>query len=203
MAPIRIDPKTGKANLPFLPTAHWDARLDSRIDLVVIHCISLPQGHYPGAGELSRVDQLFCGVLDSGVHPNFACLEGQRVSAHFFIDRCGRCRQYVATGDRAWHAGVSSWRGRGDCNDFSLGIELEGTDYSEFEQRQYQTLGELLQAIRRLYPHLTRERVVGHSDIALPAGRKTDPGPGFDWTQLDRIFELPAPLTNQAAGSHA
>ena len=203
MAPVRIDPQTGRANLPFLPTAHCNERPGGRIELVVLHCISLPRGQYPDAGAPSHVDQLFCGELDSGAHPDFAGLGGEKVSAHFFIDRRGRGRQYVATGDRAWHAGVSSWRGRRDCNDFSLGIELEGTDDSDFEPQQYRMLGELLQGIRSLCPQLTRETVLGHSDIALPAGRKTDPGTGFDWTSIDRVFELPALRASRAAGSDA
>ncbi len=145
------------------------------IDLLVIHAISLPPGAFGGP----HVDRLFMNALDCASHPYFAVLQGLRVSAHFFIDRHGRLTQYVPLSRRAWHAGASSFAGRGACNDFSLGVELEGTDDAPFTAAQYACLVTLTRALMRRFPGITIRRVVGHADIA--PGRKTDPGLHFDW----------------------
>lgn len=149
-------------------------------ELVVVHAISLPPGNY-GTGDVER---LFTNTLDPCAHPYFAALDGLRVSAHFFIAREGCLTQFVALHDRAWHAGRSCWRGREACNDFSIGIELEGCDEEPFTALQYQALGRLLTDLKRCMPVLDGERIVGHSDIA--PDRKTDPGPCFDWQRVRR-----------------
>lgn len=162
-----------------LPSPHCDARPEGvAIELLVVHCISLPEGEY----GTSCVDDLFLGRLDTAAHPSFAGLAGLRVSSHFFIDRRGRLTQYVACGDRAWHAGVSHFRGRERCNDFSIGVELEGTDHDRYTARQYRALAALTRALWRRYPTLAAVR--GHEEIA--PGRKTDPGPHFDWARYLR-----------------
>ena len=158
------------------PSPNFDARpKGAELSLVVVHNISLPPEQFGGPG----VEQLFCNVLDPQEHPYYAEISGLRVSAHFFIRRDGQLLQFVSTEDRAWHAGVSCWDGRERCNDFSVGIELEGSDHQPFEAAQYERLRELLRVLKQRYP--LRE-VVGHSDVA--PGRKTDPGPFFDWEQL-------------------
>ena len=157
---------------------HCDDRPDpADISLLVIHNISLPPGRF-GTG---CVEKLFLGTLDCDVHPYFDRLRGMRVSAHFFINRRGTLTQFVPLQRRAWHAGVSSFAGRERCNDFSIGIELEGTDEKPFTAAQYHRLGLLTRRIRAAYPAITPDRIVGHSDIA--PGRKTDPGPHFDWAR--------------------
>ncbi len=145
------------------------------MSLIVIHAISLPPDQFGGQG----VEQLFTNTLDPTEHPYYAEIAHLRVSAHFFIQRDGALTQFVSTEDRAWHAGVSCWRERERCNDFSIGIELEGCDTLPFEAVQYDRLAELVRAIEARYPI---EDVVGHCDIA--PGRKTDPGPFFDWGLL-------------------
>ena len=149
------------------------------VSLVVVHGISLPPGAFGGDG----VERLFTNTLDPAVHPFYATIAGLRVSAHFFIRRDGELVQFVPCGARAWHAGVSSWRGRERCNDFSVGVELEGTDDLPYEDAQYATLASLLRGMKRRYPSI--EAAVGHSDVA--PGRKTDPGPAFDWERLARL----------------
>ncbi len=146
--------------------------------LVVIHGISLPAGQF-GTGA---VDALFANCLDCSAEPAFADLTGLRVSAHLLIDRRGRVSQYVPLTRRAWHAGASCWWGRTACNDFSIGIELEGTDEIPYEDTQYAALVGVLRALRRAWSVLDAGRIVGHCDIA-PA-RKSDPGPAFDWRRL-------------------
>jgi N-acetyl-anhydromuramoyl-L-alanine amidase len=145
------------------------------VELVVVHSISLPPGEFGGPA----VEQLFTNTLDHAAHPYYEQLRGMLVSAHFFLRRSGEILQFVPCAKRAWHAGVSSWAGRERCNDFSVGIELEGTDESAYEDAQYDALSELLAALKRRYPIAD---VVGHSDIA--PGRKTDPGIAFDWDRL-------------------
>ena len=142
------------------------------IDLLVVHAISLPPGVFGGAA----IDDLFLNRLDTIAHPYYAGLAGLRVSAHFLIRRDGGCTQFVPCLKRAWHAGESHWRGRARCNDFSIGIELEGADEVAFADAQYDALVRLTRALKSAYPIAD---VVGHSDIA--PGRKTDPGPRFDW----------------------
>lgn len=150
--------------------------------LIVVHAISLPPECFGGNG----VVELFTNRLDPDAHPYYAQIAGLRVSAHFLVRRDGHCLQFVATRKRAWHAGASSWRGRARCNDFSLGIELEGCDSLPFEAAQYETLASLVDLLRR---HYSIAAVVGHAEIA--PGRKTDPGPYFDWNGLLARLERP------------
>lgn len=158
------------------PSPHCDARpAGSPVDLLVVHNISLPPGDFGGG----HVQRLFTGTLDPSAHAFFATLAGVRVSAHFLIERDGRITQFVSCAARAWHAGASAYRGRVRCNDFSIGVELEGTDFTSYHPAQYQSLAALVSALRVRYP---LAHAVGHSDIA--AGRKTDPGPLFDWALL-------------------
>lgn len=158
------------------PSPNCDERpAGESVRLVVIHAISLPPDEFGGP----EIIQLFTNRLDPAAHPYFREIEGLRVSAHFLIRRDGGLIQFVPCSRRAWHAGVSNWMGRNDCNNFSIGIELEGCDRIPFEAAQYLTLNHLLAELRRLYPI---EAVVGHSDIA--PGRKTDPGPCFDWHRV-------------------
>ncbi|MCE2572048.1 1,6-anhydro-N-acetylmuramyl-L-alanine amidase AmpD [Motilimonas eburnea] len=159
-----------------VPSPFCDPRpLGQDISLLVIHSISLPPAQYGGP----YIDQLFTGQLNPAEHPYFGMIHQFKVSAHALIRRDGELVQYVPLTKRAWHAGVSSFQGREKCNDFSIGIELEGTDDSAFTDAQYQTLTELTQAIMMRFPQITSDRITGHSDIA--PGRKSDPGTGFDW----------------------
>lgn len=156
-----------------------NARPDpSDISLLVIHNVSLPPGQFGG----NDVEALFTNTLDTSTRPEYEDLEGLTVSAHLFVRRDGECIQFVSLDRRAWHAGVSRFEGREGCNDFSIGIELEGTDATDFTDVQYSVLVDLTQAISATYPLITPSRIVGHSDIA--PGRKTDPGPHFDWQRF-------------------
>ena len=150
-----------------------------RITLAVLHSISLPPGQYSG----DAVRRLFTNSLDWDAHPYFASIRGLQVSAHFFIRRSGRTLQFVSCEQRAWHAGASSWRGRQNCNDWSIGIELEGLEGDVFDAAQYRQVARLLRSIARRYPLL---EAVGHEHVA--PGRKADPGPGFDWLRLGRAM---------------
>jgi len=161
-----------------------DRPRDTRIELLVIHNISLPPGEFGG----DYVSQLFCNTLDCEAHPYFAQLRELRVSAHLLIDRGGRVRQYVPFNKQAWHAGDSSFEGRSRCNEFSIGIELEGTDEKSFTDSQYACLVEITRLLKTAYPGIVDDRIVGHSDVA--PGRKTDPGPCFDWQRYKQA--LPA-----------
>ncbi|MBX9848282.1 MAG: 1,6-anhydro-N-acetylmuramyl-L-alanine amidase AmpD [Rhodocyclaceae bacterium] len=145
------------------------------IDLLVIHAISLPPEQFGGPG----VEELFTNCLNPDAHPYYAAIASVRVSAHFFVRRDGSLIQFVSCLQRAWHAGVSQWQGRQRCNDFSIGIELEGSDSRPFTDAQYATLRPLVDTLRAAY---SLNAIVGHSDIA--PGRKTDPGPCFDWTRI-------------------
>jgi AmpD protein len=147
-------------------------------DLIVLHGISLPPGEFGGPW----IARLFTGNLPAAAHPEFVERAGLRVSAHLLLRRDGRLEQFVSFNDRAWHAGRSAWLGREACNDYSIGIECEGTDQTPYEAAQYATLRDLLPVLLDAYPRITRERIVGHSDVA--PGRKTDPGPSFDWSQI-------------------
>ncbi|RVT52149.1 1,6-anhydro-N-acetylmuramyl-L-alanine amidase AmpD [Rubrivivax albus] len=151
------------------------------VNLVVLHSISLPAGQFGGPW----ITDLFLGRLDTRAHESFTALAGLRVSAHFLIRRDGRVLQFVDTRRRAWHAGVSSWLGRANCNDFSVGIELEGLEGDTFESAQYGALARLLRA---LAGSLQIEAVVGHEHVA--PGRKGDPGSGFDWARLRRLLRM-------------
>ena len=161
----------------WVPSPNFDARPgDGALGLIVIHAISLPPGEFGGPW----IDALFQNRLDPDAHPYFEEIEGLEVSAHFLIRRDGALHQYVATEDRAWHAGASSWQGRERCNDFSIGVELEGADDVPFAEPQYERLAELTRALFARYGRLD---LAGHSDIA--PGRKTDPGPWFDWARFE------------------
>ncbi len=155
----------------------------AHIDLVVLHSISLPPGVYGG----NHVQALFTNQLDWELHPYFKRIEGLQVSAHFYIQRGGALWQFVSCDDRAWHAGSSHYRGRDNCNDDSIGIELEGLEGDTFEAAQYQALQALLPALAQHYPIA---HVAGHEHIA--PGRKADPGPGLDWAYLQQTLKLPA-----------
>lgn len=158
------------------PSPNHDARPDQgAIDMVVVHSISLPPGQFGGDG----VERLFQNRCDPAAHPCFESLQHYRVSAHFFIRRDGEIIQFVSCLDRAWHAGRSHWLGRERCNDFSLGVELEGGDHWPYEDAQYHSLNRLLAALYAAYPIV---HLVGHRDIAPE--RKTDPGPFFDWSRV-------------------
>jgi len=183
MPRLAIDP-SGHANLARqVRSPNCDARPDGTpISLVVVHGISLPPGSFGG----DAIEALFTNRLDPQQHPYFAEIATLRVSAHFLIRRDGALVQFVPCTMRAWHAGASSWRGRDRCNDFSVGIELEGADDVPYTAKQYRKLARLLEAIRSRYPV---EDVVGHSDVA--PGRKTDPGPVFDWPLVRETARLP------------
>jgi N-acetyl-anhydromuramoyl-L-alanine amidase len=155
-------------------------------DLIVVHGISLPPGEFGGPW----IDRLFTNTLPPEVHPYFAEVGPRRVSSHVVIERDGAVTQYVRFTERAWHAGKSSFQGREACNDFSVGVELEGTDTLPYEAAQYDALAEVVGALCAAYPRLSPHRLVGHSDIA--PGRKTDPGPAFDWPRARRLIAAAA-----------
>ena len=192
---LTIDRGTGLADgATLLLSPNRDARPPAAtVDLIVIHGISLPPGGYAG----DEVEAFFQNRLDTGRHPYYATIEALRVSAHFYLRRDGRLVQFVPVHERAWHAGLSVYRARDACNDFAVGIELEGSDAEPYDERQYPVLAALIVALRRAYPTLAEDALAGHSYIA-PA-RKTDPGPHFDWERLRRtLADLPAPA--QAGG---
>ncbi len=155
-------------------------------ELIVIHGISLPPGRYGG----SWIDRLFTNTLPADADPYFATIQQLHVSSHVLVARNGRLTQYVPFDQRAWHAGQSYWRGREACNDFSIGIELEGTDDDPYDDRQYAALVPLIAALQRSYPALGAGWIAGHNDIS--PGRKTDPGPAFDWRRLERDLHAAA-----------
>lgn len=164
---------------------HCDARPDpADISLLVVHAISLPPGRFGGPW----IDRLFTNRLDPRAHPYFREIHRLRVSSHLCLFRDGAARQYVAFDRRAWHAGESVFEGRSRCNDFSIGVELEGCDDQPFEPRQYRALAAVARALMRAYPAITPARIVGHSDIA--PGRKTDPGPHFDWLRFHAELDV-------------
>ncbi len=172
----------------FIASENFDSRpVGVDIRLLVVHCISLPPGCFNGG----HVESFFTNSLDFEAHPYFRSIRGLKVSAHFFIDRSGHLKQFVSCAERAWHAGASAWRGISGCNDFSIGIELEGQDTQEFESAQYETLLTLARVLMANFPI---EACVGHSDIATPTGRKRDPGTKFDWSRLRALegIELPS-----------
>jgi N-acetyl-anhydromuramoyl-L-alanine amidase len=181
---MRIDPETGVLDgVRWVDSPNQDARpAGVEVELVVVHGISLPPGEFGGGW----IEDLFTNALDPGVHPYFATIAGLRVSAHVLVRRRGEVTQYVPFQRRAWHAGKSSYRGRADVNDFSVGIELEGADEVPYTVAQYRRLARLLRALFAAYPALTADRVVGHSEVA--PGRKTDPGPAFDWGRLRSLL---------------
>ena len=156
---------------------------NTSIDLVVVHAISLPPGQYGGP----EIEALFTNTLDWDAHPYYQQIRGLEVSSHFYIRRNGELWQFVSCDQRAWHAGQSAWRGRGNCNDFSVGIELEGLEGQTFEAAQYESLARIAAAVQQNYPI---RHVAGHEHIA--PGRKQDPGPGFDWARLQARLGWPS-----------
>lgn len=168
-----------------VPSPHHGPRpAGATLDLIVVHSISLPPGEYGGP----YIEQLFTHTLDWDAHSYFQQIRGLEVSAHFLIRRDGALVQFVACERRAWHAGVSAWRGRPNCNDFSIGIELEGLEGERFEDAQYATLARLCGELRARFPTITD--IAGHEHVA--PGRKRDPGPGFDWARLAALTGWPA-----------
>lgn len=167
----------------FIESPFYNERpADAQVSLLVIHCISLPEGQF----GTEHIKHLFTGQLDCCADPSFACLAGLEVSAHCVIKRNGLIEQYVPFDKRAWHAGISSFHGVDGCNDFSIGIELEGTDSTAYTELQYRALALVTKEIQNRYSLITHDRIVGHSDIA--PGRKTDPGSGFDWHYYNKLL---------------
>ncbi len=176
-----LDPAGLLAAARYVPSANCDDRpTGAEIELLVVHNISLPPGQFGGPGII----ELFTNRLDPNVHPYYRQIADARVSSHFLIRRDGELIQFVPCSRRAWHAGQSEWHGRGRCNDFSIGVEVEGSDDQVFADAQYATLARLASVLLGKYP--IRD-LVGHSDIATPPGRKTDPGPHFDWSRFRRL----------------
>ena len=166
-----------------VPSPNFDPRpADVVADLIIVHGISLPPGEYGGPW----IDRLFCNELPAAHHPYFAQVAALRVSSHLLIRRDGAVVQYVRFNDRAWHAGKSAYQGREACNDFSVGIELEGSDEEAYTDAQYVNLAGIVRALCKAYPTLSRQRVVGHSDVS--PGRKTDPGASFDWARARALI---------------
>ena len=183
---LTIDADAGRMNgVAQVASPNFDARPeDASVDLIVVHGISLPPGAFGGPW----IDRLFTNTLPADEHPYFAEVSGLRVSAHLLIRRDGAITQYVPFTLRAWHAGTSSYLRRESCNDFSIGIELEGADSVPYEDAQYRVLATVVAALCEAYPRLSAERLVGHSDIS--PGRKTDPGPAFDWTRARKLVAI-------------
>jgi len=183
--PLRIEPATGLlVGVRQVLSPHFDARPAGVVpELIVVHGISLPPGEFGGPW----IDRLFTGGLPPDAHPYFRDIACARVSAHTLIRRDGRIVQYVPFSERAWHAGQSQYRGRSTCNDFSVGIELEGSDDTPYSEAQYEQLAALVEALLDAYPSLTSEHITGHSDIA--PGRKTDPGPAFEWERWRALLQ--------------
>lgn len=177
---MKINQKTHLLeSVKYSPSSHHDDRpQDCPIDMVVVHGISLPPGEFGS----SAVEDFFTAQLDMNSHPAYPSIAHLRVSSHLFIRRTGEIIQFVPFHKRAWHAGESHFQGRVCCNDFSIGIELEGTDDIPYELNQYDQLAKVITVLMQTYPAITEERIVGHVDIA--PGRKTDPGPVFDWNLL-------------------
>ena len=181
MARLRLLRDGWLDGIPVIESPNFDARpVGVSPELIVIHAISLPQGIF----GTNLVERLFTNKLPNELDPNTSELRGTRVSAHFYIDRSGLVTQFVSTFCRAWHAGVSIWEGRTACNDFSIGIELEGCDHLPFEREQYSALACLINNLVAHIPTCSWDSVVGHSDIA--PSRKTDPGPFFNWEMLQK-----------------
>lgn len=195
---MQHDHRTGRVD-----TARWAASPNfsprpsgARVSALVVHCISLPPGCYGG----DEIERFFCNRLNHGDHPYFAQLRGVTVSAHFLIRRGGALLQFVSTLARAWHAGRSCLDGVAEVNDFSIGVELEGAEDQAFATAQYDTLAALTRSLRAAYPAIESDRVVGHCDIA--PGRKTDPGPEFDWARYRHAAGL-VPVTRGAVDDRA
>ena len=175
------------------PSPNFDDRpTDCDPDLIVIHNISLPPNEYGGTG----IDQLFTNCLDKDGHPYYADIYQLRVSSHLLIRRDGEIVQYVSFDNRAWHAGVSNYQGREVCNDFSIGIEMEGSDFEAFTEHQYAALEETILILLEHYSSLSADAITGHEHIA--PGRKTDPGPFFEWERLSKVFHRNLPASARA-----
>ena len=174
---LQVDLETGlMRGAKQIASPNYDARpAGVEADLIVIHGISLPPGEFGGPW----IERLFTNTLPAEIHPYFAEVAPLRVSSHLVVQRDGALTQFVSFADRAWHAGQSNYQGRAACNDFSVGVELEGTDTLPYEAAQYEALAAVVAALCAAYPRLSADRLAGHSDIA--PGRKTDPGPAFDW----------------------
>jgi len=181
---LQVDLETGlMRGAKQIASPNYDARpVGVEADLIVIHGISLPPGEFGGPW----IERLFTNTLPAEIHPYFAEVAPLRVSSHLVVQRDGALTQYVSFADRAWHAGQSNYQGRAACNDFSVGVELEGTDALPYEATQYAALAEVVAARCAAYPRLSADRLVGHSEIA--PGRKTDPGPAFDWPRARRLI---------------
>jgi AmpD protein len=181
---LQVDLKSGlMRGVRQIASPNQDARpAGVEADLIVVHGISLPPGEFGGPW----IDRLFTNSLPADVHPYFAEVGSLRVSSHVVVARDGAVTQYVGFTERAWHAGKSMYQGREACNDFSVGVELEGTDTLPYEPAQYAALAEVVAALCAAYPRLSPDRLVGHSDVA--PGRKTDPGPAFDWPRARRLI---------------
>lgn len=174
--------RTGRVSLArWCPSPNFGPRRDNAgVTLLVVHNISLPPGQFGG----DAIERFFCNTLDTSEHPYFETIAGMQVSAHALIRRDGSLVQFVSFLDRAWHAGRSCFRGEEECNDFSIGIELEGTDDIPYTDEQYQSLARLSALVMQAWPEIDDDRITGHCDIA--PGRKTDPGPAFDWPRFHR-----------------
>lgn len=190
---MKVDAASGLVEgAVFVPSPNCDARPAGACpEVLIVHAISLPPGEFGGAG----VEQFFCNALDVDAHPYYPGIQHLKVSAHLFVRRDGALVQFVPLHLRAWHAGESSCEGRTRVNDFSVGIELEGCDEAPFEDAQYTALAALTRALMAAYPAITPARIYGHSDVA--PGRKTDPGPHFDWMRLRAAL---VPLAGRAGG---
>lgn len=184
--PLVVDVGTGLlGGARQVPSPNCDDRPAGNIpELIVVHGISLPPGEYGGPW----IDRLFTNALPREMHPYFEQVDGLRVSSHLLVRRDGEVVQYVPCHRRAWHAGVSSWHGRERCNDYSIGIELEGADHEPYDSTQYAMLARVITVLCRAYPGLSLDRIVGHSDVA--PGRKSDPGPAFDWPRLHALVRF-------------
>jgi len=179
MTKLSIDEAGWLKSVEVFRSPNFDSRPDNaQIRLIVVHGISLPPGEYGGG----HIQQFFCNKLEAQLHPYFEEICEMTVSAHCLVERDGNILQFVSFEDRAWHAGESEWRGEAVCNNFSVGIELEGCDDEAYTQAQYRQLASLVGALRSRYPQIETDGITGHSDIA--PGRKTDPGPAFEWDCL-------------------
>tara|TARA_B100000508_G_scaffold132987_1_gene122435 strand:- start:111 stop:674 length:564 start_codon:yes stop_codon:yes gene_type:complete len=177
---MKLNAKTGwfEEGVRIVKSPHFNKRPANEISMIVVHSISLPPGKFGG----TFIDDFFQGQLSVDDHPYFKKIVELKVASHLLINRQGEVTQYVSLNDRAWHAGQSSWRGRENCNDFSIGIELEGMDDMIYTEHQYRQLTALTQLLMNTYPTIEKDNLVRHSDIA--PGRKLDPGPGFKWDEF-------------------
>lgn len=184
MTDLCIDDAGWLQSVDVFRSPNFDSRPDDTpVKLVVVHGISLPPGEFGGG----HIQQFFCNNLDARQHPYFESICHMTVSAHCLVERDGNIVQFVSFRDRAWHAGESQWRGETACNDFSVGIELEGCDDQPYAEAQYASLAQLVRSLRAAYPRIDADAITGHSDIAPQ--RKTDPGPAFDWRKLEAYLD--------------